>query len=153
MQVQRATADGPTRRAAPSGFSLVEVMVVIVIIGILAAISVPAYQRAIEQSRADIAAANLRAIWAAQRLYWIEYHAYAPNLTDLRALGLVDPEIVLSVSGYSYTVTSAGNNNFGAAATRTGATGWAGGYTIDETGTIAGGVQATGLPTIVPGFQ
>ena len=66
-------------------------MVVLTVIAIMAAMCIPTFQRAIEQSRADVAAANLRAIWAAERLYWLEYHAYTDQFDNLRAMGLLDP--------------------------------------------------------------
>ena len=66
------------------GFSLVEVMVVLTVIGVLIALSVPSYQRAVEQARADVAVANLRAIWSAERLFWIEHHPYTADLSALR---------------------------------------------------------------------
>lgn len=128
-------------------------MVVLTVMGILVALSVPSYQRALEQSRADIAVANLRALWSAERLYWIEYHAYAADLSRLQSLGLLDPAVVLSTTGYVYTVTSAGSNNFKAVAVRSGSSRWTGEFSLDETGLIAGVVKAAGEPEITPGYQ
>jgi prepilin-type N-terminal cleavage/methylation domain-containing protein len=114
MPTTPQTAD---RSAARRGFTLTELMVVTVIIGVMAAMSAPSFQRAIEQSRADIAAANLRAIWAAERLYWLENHIYTDKLSQesppgLIQAGLLDPRLPLSASdatyqagGYYYTVT------------------------------------------------
>jgi prepilin-type N-terminal cleavage/methylation domain-containing protein len=153
MQVRRSTGGCFAPRSCPGGFSLMEVMVVLVVIGVLTAMAVPSYQRAIEQSRVDMAAANLRAIWAAQRLYWLDNHVYTTDLSNLRTLGLLDPEIIVSTSGYVYTVTSAGADSFQAVATRTGNTCWIGQCAIDDTGTITGNVQTAGQPVITPGFQ
>jgi general secretion pathway protein G len=136
-----------------SGFSLVEVMVVLTVIGILIALSVPRYERAWEQAHADIAAANLRAIWSAERVYWLEYHGYTSDLAGLQALGLLDSAVVLASTGYVYAVSSADSGTFTATATRTGSARWSGAYTIDETGTLAGVVQALGEPDLRPGFQ
>ena len=147
-----------------------ELMVVVAIIGILVAFSVPSFQRAIEQSRADVAAANLRAIWAAERLYWLEYHAYTTNLSQnstpsgasLVDLGLVDPALAgeAVMGGYSYKVEfpssdPTGLNAFTATATRTGSSRWSGFFTMDQTGVIPDSnvVSATGQPDIKPGFQ
>ena len=83
-------------------------MVVTTIIGVMAAMSVPSFQRAIEQSRADIAVANLRAIWAAERLYWLEYHTYTTSVSTLQSSGSLDNGIpndgVSSMGGYQYSV-------------------------------------------------
>jgi len=153
MQATRPAVRSPLCRTSRRGFTLVELMVVVAVISVLVVMAVPSYQRALEQFRADIAAANLRAVWSAERLYWLDYQAYTADLAGLRTAGLVDPEILLSTTGYAYTITSADNNSFQAAATRTGSAAGAGQYTIDETGTISGTVQAPGGAGITPGFQ
>ena len=131
------------RAAAPSGFTLTELMVVVTILAIMAAMSAPSFQRAVEQSRADIAAANLRAIWAAERLYWLEYQSYttSSHLETLRDLGLVDSEVVTSTGGYSYTVTPSPWKATATSEAPVSAT-----ITIDENGKI----QSSG---ITPAFQ
>ncbi len=128
-------------------------MVVVTIIGILVAWCVPSYRRAVEQAKADIAGANLRAIWSAQRLFWLENQTYATDLAQLQSLGLLDPTIVLSTTGYEYSITSASANSFQAVASRIGAGGWSGEFDIDETGLISGEVCCPGQTDIAPGFQ
>jgi type IV pilus assembly protein PilE len=142
---------GKAKHAA--GFSLVEMMVVLTVIGILVAMAIPSYERALEQSQANIAAANLRAIWSAERFYWLENRAYTADLTVLKASGLLDPQIVLATSGYVYSVSAAGSNTMTASATRTESARWSGAYQIDETGLISGSVEAAGQTPLTPGFQ
>ena len=103
-----------------------------IVVGILVAISAPSYQKAVDQSRTDIAAANLRAIWAAQRLYWLENHSYTPAITSsspsppgLVAMGLVDPSLPTTIGaatyqngGYYYVITACSDLTFTATATR-----------------------------------
>ena len=137
----------------PAGFSLVEVMVVLTVIGILVAMALPSYERALEQSRANIATANLRAIWSAERFYWLENRAYTADLTILQTSGLLDPQVVLATSGYVYSVPAADSNTMTANATRTGSARWSGAYQIDETGLISGSVEAAGQTPMTPGFQ
>jgi prepilin-type N-terminal cleavage/methylation domain-containing protein len=136
-----------------AGFSLIEVMVVLTVIAILVTMAVPHYERALEQSRADIAAANLRAIWSAERLYWLENRTYTADLAALQASGLLDPQILLATSGYVYLVAAADSNTLTANATRTGSTRWNGAYQVDETGLVSGTIQAPGQSPITPGFQ
>lgn len=128
-------------------------MVVLVIIGVMAAMSMPSFHRAIEQSRADIAAANLRTIWAAERIYWLENHTYTPTvataLQDLQNMGLVESEVVSGAGGYTYAVTAAGTTTFTATATRTSTSDV---LSIDATGTVSGSISVTG-GSITPGFQ
>ncbi len=58
------------------GFTLVEIMIVVAIIGILAMISVPSFIRARERSRATAAASDLRAFEQAFHAYNLEYGQY-----------------------------------------------------------------------------
>lgn len=135
------------------GISLVELLVCVTLIGIMTSMAVPSFRRAVDQSRADIATANLRAIWSAERCYWLEYRCYTSDLGLLRSLGLLDPTIVTSSSFYTYDIPSAAPTTFTATATRIGGTRWSGGFTIDETGVVSGSVSASGEPTILPGYQ
>ena len=138
--------------AARRAFSLVEVMIVLTVLAILIAIAVPSYTRAIEQSRADVAAANLRAIWAAQRVYWLEHRVYSADLPSLQSIGLLDPALLQGPSGYAYAVSAADAATFAASATRTGSSVFSGQFTIDATGAMVGSVAAPGQPDITPGF-
>jgi prepilin-type N-terminal cleavage/methylation domain-containing protein len=154
---QQSTDRCHASRATRRGFTLVELVVVLTIIGVMVAMAVPRFGRAVEQSRADFAAANLRAIWAAERLYWLENHAYTDKLTNespkgLVDLGLLDPSIVSTTGDYTYSLTSADANTFQAVATRAGHTSWSGSFTISETGMIEGSVSAGGT-AITPVFQ
>jgi prepilin-type N-terminal cleavage/methylation domain-containing protein len=81
------------------GYTLVELMVAVVLIGILTAICAVSFPRAIEQARADLAAANLRNIQAAQRFYKLYYSAgtgadYASSVTELSEHGLLERGIL-----------------------------------------------------------
>jgi len=129
---------------------------------------VPTFQKAIEQSRIDIAAANLRAIWAAERLYWLENHVYTDNMTkndplqsdSLIDLGLLDPEIISNSGGFDYSVnitTSTSNPKTLATAIRQSEADTSSiTLTINETGEITSTGTAPGFPsgtTQTPGFQ
>ena len=146
-----------TRRHSPAtlrhrGLSLMELMLVLTIMGILVSMSAPSFHRTMEQSRADIAAANLRAIWTAERLYWLEYRTYSDGLSELESLGLLDPTIVSAAGRYAYEIQSADTSTFTAAAIRSGSGRWSGQLSIDETGNVQGYIAATGQPNIEPGF-
>jgi prepilin-type N-terminal cleavage/methylation domain-containing protein len=137
----------------PDGFSLLEVMIVLTIMGVLISMAAPSFQRALEQSRADVAGANLRAIWSAERLYWLENHSFTDDLNQLESLGLLDPTVVSATTVYVYAVTTADSNSFTATATRTGSERWSGDFSVDQTGAFSGAIEATGEVSIQPGFQ
>ena len=56
-------------RGAYKGFTLIELLVVVLIIGILAAVAVPQYQKAVLKSRAATAFAMLKTLREAQDVY------------------------------------------------------------------------------------
>jgi Tfp pilus assembly protein PilE len=126
-------------------------MLVVAVTGIFVAMSVPSFQRSLEQSKADIAAANLRAIWSAERLYWLEYRAYTDDLSELESLDLVDQTIALAADPYRYEIRAADARSFSVVAVRSGSGKWYGQLVIDETGTVQGEIGGGGNP-IQPGF-
>jgi type IV pilus assembly protein PilE len=149
------------------GISLIETMVVVSIIGILASIGVPRFELALEQSKANIAQANLRAIWMGQRAYWLQNNAFAPDLATLRASNLLDSGIVddtgeaVSSSpslAYVYMISQfdSSSSSFTASARRVNSACSQGALTIDQdgnpgTGTIQMTIQS-GTQTITPAF-
>ncbi len=66
------------------GFSLVELMIVVAIIGLLAAVGVPQYQKFQARARQGEAKASLSALYAAEQSFYGEWNQYSP---DLRAIG------------------------------------------------------------------
>jgi type IV pilus assembly protein PilA len=62
--------------AAKKGFTLIEIIVVLVIIGILTAIAIPNYYTSIYNSRVHGVENNLRAIAAAQSRYYEDHGNY-----------------------------------------------------------------------------
>jgi prepilin-type N-terminal cleavage/methylation domain-containing protein len=65
------------------GFTLVELAVVVVIIGILAAFAVPRFLASVERSKAAEAFNYLSSIQAAQERYHARQGTYAEDLADL----------------------------------------------------------------------
>lgn len=68
-----------------SGFSLVELMVVVAIIGILAVIGIPQYQKFMSKARQAEAKTHLNSIFQGESSFFTEYNAYSPNLRSIGA--------------------------------------------------------------------
>ena len=66
-----------------TGFTLVELAVVVVIIGVLAAFAVPRFMASVERSKAAEAFNYLAAVQASQERYHARQGTYASDLADL----------------------------------------------------------------------
>jgi len=100
------------RKDNQKGFTLVELMVVVVIIGILIAIAVPIYRNIQTNAQANACKANIRTIQGVLEVYKADGHsAYPANLNDL--VNALVPYYIKAVpkcpggtADYTYTLTS-----------------------------------------------
>ncbi len=63
-------------RTSQKGFSLIELMVVVAIIGVLAAIAVPNIQKYLAKARQTEAKTNLSSLYTSEKAFYAEYSAY-----------------------------------------------------------------------------
>jgi type IV pilus assembly protein PilA len=71
------------KKQAKRGFTLIELMIVVAIIGILAAIAIPTFIRFQARAKQSEAKANLKALFTAQKSYFQEKDRYLTTLSDI----------------------------------------------------------------------
>ena len=107
------------------GFSLIELLIVVVIIGIIAAIAIPNLLAARRSANEGSAVSSLRTIHGAQMTYSSTYGAgsYAGTLGALNTNGLIDSALGLSgvKSGYNFTTAAVAATGTGPATFTAGA--------------------------------
>jgi len=89
-----------------NGFTLVEIMIVVVIIGLLAAMAIPAFQRVRSSSQDRAVLNNLRQLSSAADQYYLEAGVSSVNSTTLVGNNSSQYlKTVTLVAGETYTAT------------------------------------------------
>ena len=73
-------------RAAQSGFTLIEIMVVVIIIGLLAAVVVPQFLGRVDQARVAKAKEDIQAMQTALTMFKLDNYSYPTPEMGLKAL-------------------------------------------------------------------
>ena len=104
------------------GFTLAEIIIILIIIGVLAGLALPSYTKGKERALGKEAQANLILMGGAQRNYKMETNKYC-NSTDV---GVINDELILSLvdvesnsnATWDYNITGDGSTFFSATAAR-----------------------------------
>lgn len=100
----------------PGGFTLIELMIVVAIIGLLAAIAIPNFIKFQARSKTGEAKANLKSLFTTEKAYFAEKETYATTLDTLGfapergnryAYEAFDPPVIHQTRDVSLTGTQA----------------------------------------------
>ena len=136
----------PTFHQVKNGFTLLEIMLVVVIVAIIAAFAIPNYTKSIEQAHLKDAKANLTAIYAAQQIQHSETGSYYPSSATTVNTAAINTNLRLNIieQGMTYTCTGvAGRAQFTCHAVRSGSSP----YTVRTTEAVL----SSGNPTCISG--
>jgi prepilin-type N-terminal cleavage/methylation domain-containing protein len=121
-----------------SGFTLIELMIVVAIIAIIAAIAIPNLLRSRMQSNESSAIGNLRTVLGAQTAYHSSNNTYTTDFADLTGATppFLDGNWGVPKSGYNFVMGGAATNfSCNANAVQYGVTGGRG-FFVDASGVI-----------------
>ncbi len=129
-----------SRMINKKGFTLIELMIVVVIIGILAALAVPRFMQAAAKSKQSEAKQLLKQIYTMQHAYFAMHENYCLNgTTASSAIPLAYAQIHVEVmvpARYSYLMVAAGNTFSCTATANIDSDATLDTWVIDQTGTL-----------------
>lgn len=107
VESERMTGANPRGRSHRA-FTLIELLIVVVIIGILAAIAIPKFANTKGKANAAALKSDLRNLSTAEEAYFFENSAYTSTITDLklnRTVGVTLSIVDATSSGWSASAT------------------------------------------------
>lgn len=141
LAAPRAPAAPPGRRppsAAPCGFTLVEVMIVVALVAIITAVALPSYQAYVKRSRVPAGLDALQAYATRMEQRFQDSGSYASGAACALTLPTASNysfACTISGSGSGYTITASGSGTLAGYS-----------YSIDHNGTRITVAHPNGLP-------
>ncbi len=108
------------RSRGRDGFTLMELIIVVVIVGILASLGIPSYLNMKEQALDKEAVSSLKLLRAANRYYRSKFGVYYPNGSTTSSLPQINANLSLDLRSNNWVFSVAGGGSFSANASRAG---------------------------------
>ena len=107
---------------SPKAFTIMEILIVVIIVGIIAAFAIPNYGTSVAQSHLQDAIMQLSAIRTANQVYRAKTGSYWPTVAGAKLVGEINSSLSLNIieNGMTYTCnTTTAGTTFTCTATTT----------------------------------
>jgi len=104
----RRTLQTPSRLRLQSGFTLIEILIVVAILGVLIGIALPAYNNSVLRSGRAEAKGELMQVAADQERYFSNFNTYITDATPLNTPTVADRNRATQNGLYSISVAAGG---------------------------------------------
>ena len=108
--------------STPKAFTLMEIMIVVIIMGIMAAFAIPNYGKSVAQTYLQDAIIQLSAIRTANQVYFARTSSYWPNSGETHGVDEINTALSLNLieNGLKYNCAAGAPATYSCTATRLG---------------------------------
>ena len=100
-----------TKIKIPKAFTLTELLIVVTLIGIIAAFAIPNYSKTIDRAHVRDAVTQLTSIWSANKIYKVQNGQYWPPDTNSHLIAEINLTLGLGIieNGMTYSCVQGAN--------------------------------------------
>ncbi|MAW59783.1 MAG: hypothetical protein CMJ94_02985 [Planctomycetes bacterium] len=138
------------RRRTRAGFSLFELLLVLVIVAMMSMAAVPSFADAHESARVQRGAAELESLWRAQRVYRLETGRFADSVRELQRAVVIPGNLPGEVEGFRFLVKRDALGRPRLVARREGSQAWQGELILDAQGQLRGELRKSDGEVLQP---